>query len=192
MNSFILMAKIIRSPELRYTQDNQTPLATMLVEFQGRRSEDPASTLKAVGWGNLAKEIQEKYSEGDRVVLVGRLTMNVVDRQEGFKEKRAELVISQIYPVDSSVETATSSAKSDYSAPSASERTSHGSEGTSEPVSSDMRAFELSTPQNEPDQTPQEEPQATASSRSSHDAESNSVPVSSSNSEEKNLDDIPF
>ncbi|MDJ0561735.1 MAG: single-stranded DNA-binding protein, partial [Microcystis sp. M53599_WE4] len=29
MNSCILMAKIVRRPELRYTQDNQTPYAQM-------------------------------------------------------------------------------------------------------------------------------------------------------------------
>lgn len=101
MNSCILMAKIIRSPELRYTQDNQTPIAQMLVEFEGTKPDDPPATLKVVGWGNMASEIQEQYQEGDRVVIAGRLLMNTVDRPEGFKEKRAELTVSQIYAVDS-------------------------------------------------------------------------------------------
>ena len=101
MNSCILMAKIIRSPELRYTQDNQTPIAQMLVEFEGSRPDDPPATLKVVGWGNMASEIQEQYNEGDRVVIVGRLSMNTVDRPEGFKEKRAELTVSQIHSVSS-------------------------------------------------------------------------------------------
>lgn len=101
MNSCILMAKIIRSPELRYTQDNQTPIAQMLVEFDGSKPDDPPATLKVVGWGNMASEIQEQYQEGDRVVIVGRLSMNTVDRPEGFKEKRAELTVSQIHSVSS-------------------------------------------------------------------------------------------
>ena len=99
MNSCTLIAKIVRSPELRYTQDNQTPISQMLVEFPGLRPEDPPATLKVVGWGNFASEIQEKYSEGDQVVIVGRLRMNTIERPEGFKEKRAELTASQIYPL---------------------------------------------------------------------------------------------
>jgi single-strand DNA-binding protein len=100
MNSCVLMAKIIRSPELRYTQDNQTAVAQMLVEFDGQKPEDPPSTLKVVGWGNLATEISEKYTEGDRVIIEGRLSMTVFDRPEGYKEKRAELVVSHIYHLD--------------------------------------------------------------------------------------------
>ena len=101
MNSCVLMAKIIRSPELRYTQDNQTPFAQMLVEFESLRPEEAPSTLKVVGWRNLATEMQEKYSEGDQVIIEGRLSMNVFERPEGFKEKRAELVASRIYVLGS-------------------------------------------------------------------------------------------
>jgi single-stranded DNA-binding protein len=97
MNSCILMAEIIQEPELRYTSDNQTPIAEMLVQFPGLRAEEPPSTLKVVGWGNLAQEIQERYHQGDRVVIEGRLSMNTIDRPEGFKEKRAELTAQRIH-----------------------------------------------------------------------------------------------
>ncbi len=100
MNSCVLMVKVIRSPELRYTQDNQTAVAQMLVEFEGRRPEEATATLKVVGWGNLANEMQEHYKEGDRLIIEGRLAMNNFDRPEGFKEKRAELVASHIYTID--------------------------------------------------------------------------------------------
>ncbi|NES82489.1 MAG: single-stranded DNA-binding protein [Moorea sp. SIO2B7] len=109
MNSCILMAQIVRSPELRYTQDNQIPIAQMLVEFPGLRSEDPPATLKVVGWRNLALEINDNYSEGDRVILEGRLSMNIFERQEGFKEKRAEFVASRIHRVGDSSHAQTSS-----------------------------------------------------------------------------------
>jgi single-stranded DNA-binding protein len=91
------MAQIIQDPELRYTPDSQTAVAQMLVQFPSQRSEDPPITLKVVGWGNFAQEIKETYSVGDQVVIEGRLSMNTIDRPEGFKEKRAELVASRIY-----------------------------------------------------------------------------------------------
>lgn len=93
------MAEVIKNPEIRYTQDGQMPIAEMLVQFAGLRAEDPSETLKVVGWGNLAQQIQEQFHEGDRVVIEGRLGMNTIDRPEGFKEKRAELTATRIHNV---------------------------------------------------------------------------------------------
>lgn len=97
MNSCIIMAEIIRPAQLRYTQDTQIAIADMEVQFSGLRPEDPPAKMKVVGWGNLAQEMQQSYQIGDRVVIEGRLGMNTVDRQEGFKEKQAELTASKIY-----------------------------------------------------------------------------------------------
>lgn len=99
MNTCVLMAEIVQEPELRYTPDNQTPIAEMTVQFAGLRPEDPPATLKVIGWGNLAQEIQANYHEGDRVVIEGRLSMNTVDRPEGFKEKRAELTVQRLHRI---------------------------------------------------------------------------------------------
>jgi single-strand DNA-binding protein len=99
MNHCLLMAEIISAPQLRYTQDNQTAIAEMTVAFPGLRDDDPAQPLKVIGWGNLAQEMQERYQAGERVLLEGRLSMNTVDRPEGFKEKRAEMTAQRIYRV---------------------------------------------------------------------------------------------
>ncbi|MEM9003157.1 MAG: single-stranded DNA-binding protein [Cyanobacteria bacterium P01_F01_bin.86] len=97
MNHCMLMAEITVGPELRYTQDNQTAIAELTVVFPGIRAEDPTQQMKVIGWGNLAQEIQEQYQVGDRVLIEGRLTMNTVDRPEGFKEKQAELTAQKIH-----------------------------------------------------------------------------------------------
>ncbi|KAM3094225.1 single-stranded DNA-binding protein [Phormidesmis sp. 146-35] len=97
MNNCILMAEIIQDPQLRYTSDNQTPIAEMRVQIAGLRPDEPPATLKVVGWGNLAQEIQTNYHEGDRVIIEGRLGMNTVDRPEGFKEKTAEMTVQRIH-----------------------------------------------------------------------------------------------
>nr|WP_119261038.1 single-stranded DNA-binding protein [cyanobacterium endosymbiont of Rhopalodia gibberula] len=101
MNSCVLMIKVIRPPELRYTQDDKTPIAQMLAEFTGRRPEASTSTIKVIGWGSLATQMQNTYKEGDCLIIEGRLSMSTLDRPEGFKEKRVELVASHIYPLDS-------------------------------------------------------------------------------------------
>lgn len=99
MNHCMLMAEIISAPQLRYTQDNQTAIAEMVIAFPGLRDDDPAQQLKVIGWGNLAQEMQERYQPGDRVLLEGRLSMNTVDRPEGFKEKQAEMTAQRVYRI---------------------------------------------------------------------------------------------
>ena len=108
MNSCILMAEITQDPQLRYTSDNQTAVAEMVVQFAGLRDDEPMATMKVVGWGNLAQEIQERYHQGDRVILEGRIGMNTVERPEGFKEKRAEMTAQRIHLLDAGTTVTTS------------------------------------------------------------------------------------
>jgi len=96
MNSCILMAEIINEPQIRYTSDNQA-IAEMLVQFPALPPDQRLSTLKVVGWGNMAEQIQQRYHQGDRVVVEGRLRMSTLDRPEGFREKRAELTAQRIH-----------------------------------------------------------------------------------------------
>lgn len=91
------MAEVIRAPELRYTPDGQMAIAEMVVQFPGARDSDPAETLKVLGWGNVAQEIQSNYQVGDRVVVEGRLSINTVERPEGFRDKVAELTAQRVY-----------------------------------------------------------------------------------------------
>ncbi len=99
MNNCILMAEIVEDPQLRYTADNQTPIAEFVVKFPGLREEDAPGQMKVVGWGNLGQEIKERYHVGDRVLLEGRLGTNTVERSEGFKEKRIEMTVQRVSPI---------------------------------------------------------------------------------------------
>jgi single-stranded DNA-binding protein len=108
MNSCILMATIVSKPELRHTSDTQTAVTDMLVEFEGAKPEE-RSRVRVVGWGNLAEEIYENYAEGDSVIIVGRLSMRSVDNPRGFKEKKAELVVSSIQRTDGQISAPSSS-----------------------------------------------------------------------------------
>jgi single-strand DNA-binding protein len=101
MNNFILMAEISSDPQLRHTQDG-LEIAEMMVQFPSSRADDPPSMLRVVAWRDLAKEVHQNYHQGDRILLEGRLGMNTIDRPEGFKEKRAELTIQKIHPLDGS------------------------------------------------------------------------------------------
>ena len=99
MNHCVLEVQVKQAPTIRYTQDNKTPIAEMEVLFEGLRADDSHSELKVVGWGNMAQELQSRVQIGQRLVIEGRLRMNTVPRQDGSKEKRAELTISKWHPL---------------------------------------------------------------------------------------------
>ena len=101
MNHCLIEVEVLEAPQVRYTQDNQTPVAEMAVQFDGLRPDDPPSQLKVVGWGNLAQELQNRVQVGQRLMLEGRLRMNTVTRQDGVKEKRAEFTLARLHPLGS-------------------------------------------------------------------------------------------
>ena len=101
MNHCVLEVEVAEAPTVRYTQDSQTPIAEMIVRFDGLRADDPPGELKVVGWGNLAQEVQSTLKVGQRLVVEGRLRMNTVSRQDGMKEKRAEFTLSRLHPLES-------------------------------------------------------------------------------------------
>lgn len=99
MNQCLLEVEVIEAPQVRYTQDNQTPVAEMAVQIEGLRPDDPPGQLKVVGWGSLAQDLQNRVQVGQRLVLEGRLRMNTVTRPDGVKEKRAEFTLSRLHPL---------------------------------------------------------------------------------------------
>ncbi len=101
MNSCVLMAQVVSIPELRSTQDN-TSVSSMMVEFPSSREGEEPGKIQVEGWGNLAEEMKNSYSAGDNIIIEGRLSMNLFEMPEGYKEKRAKLVASRIYPVGGS------------------------------------------------------------------------------------------
>ena len=95
MNHCLIEAKVKKVATIRYTQENQTPIAEMEVLIQGLRADDPPGSLKVVGWGNIAQELQNRFQVGEKVILEGRMRMNVFTKQDGTKEKKAELTLSK-------------------------------------------------------------------------------------------------
>ena len=102
MNHCLIQSVIKINPQMRYTKDNQTPIAEMIVGIKGLRNDDPVNDLKVLGWGTIAQEMVDQLREGDSVVLEGRLRMNSVTRKDGTKEKQAELTASRIHHITKS------------------------------------------------------------------------------------------
>ena len=107
MNHCLIQAKVKTEPQMRYTKENQTPIAEMVVEIKGLRGDDPLSELKVLGWGTIAQEMVDNLKESQGVVIEGRLRMNNLTRKDGTKEKQAELTASRIHNITLSAHNST-------------------------------------------------------------------------------------
>lgn len=91
MNNYIVGGLVAQPPQLRYTGDNQTPILEFQLRIPGLREEDPPSDMKVTIWGDRAQDAHTRIQGGQSIILKGRLSMKVVERPEGFKEKQAEM-----------------------------------------------------------------------------------------------------
>lgn len=97
MNNIVIAGKVISAPQIRYTPDNQTPIAELTIEVAPLKEGDRPSSIKVVAWGELSKTL-DWAKEGVFIIVKGRMQINSIDRPEGFKEKRVELIAREFYP----------------------------------------------------------------------------------------------
>lgn len=100
MNKVILMGRLTREPEMRYSQnENSTAIAryTLAVDRRFRRDgEQEADFISCVVFGKGA-EFAEKYlHQGTKIVLTGRIqTGSYTDRETGKKVYTTEVVVEE-------------------------------------------------------------------------------------------------
>ena len=101
LNKIILMGRLGRDPEVRYTQSG-TPVASFSLavdrdfvdQATGRR---PTDWIEVAAWNAKAKFVQQYFRKGQLAVVEGRLQIRDWTDKEGAKRRTAELVADQIY-----------------------------------------------------------------------------------------------
>ena len=100
MNKVILMGRLTRDPEVRYSQGEQaTAIAryTIAVDRRGRRDGDQqtADFIGCVAFGRLG-EFAEKYlRKGTKVAIVGRIQTGSYTKQDGSKVYTTDVVVEE-------------------------------------------------------------------------------------------------
>lgn len=97
MNKVVLMGRLTKDPEVRYSQnDNQTCIAryTLAVDRRGRQAEGEqnADFINIVAFGK-GGEFAEKYlHKGTKIVLSGRIQTGSYTNRDGQKVYTTEVV----------------------------------------------------------------------------------------------------
>lgn len=103
LNKAILIGRLTRDPELRYTQ-NGTPVAkfTLAVDrpFANQEGKRDVDFIDAVVWGKQAETATNYLGKGRLVAVEGRIQVRGYEHQ-GQKRKAVEVVAEHVKFLDS-------------------------------------------------------------------------------------------
>lgn len=105
MNKVILMGRLTRSPEVRYSQGAE-PVAvaryTLAVNRRFKRKDEPeADFIPCVAFGKSGEFAEKYFKKGQMVSIVGRLQVRSWEDNEGKKRWTTEVVIEEQYFAES-------------------------------------------------------------------------------------------
>lgn len=101
MNKVILMGRLTREPDVRWTQGQDqkaTARFTLAVDRRGKQEENRqnADFISCVAFGRL-EEFAEKYlTKGTKIVLVGRLTTGSYTNRDGIRVYTTDVIADEI------------------------------------------------------------------------------------------------
>ena len=101
-NTVTIVGNVTRDPELRYLTSG-TALAQFGVAYNRRYTKggeqvEDTSFFDVVCWSNLADNVSESITKGDRVIVYGRLEQRSWETQEGEKRSKVEIVADEVAP----------------------------------------------------------------------------------------------
>ena len=101
LNKIILMGRLGRDPEVRYTQSGK-PVASFSLavdrDFKDKASGERATDwIDVVAWDAKAKFVQQYFHKGQQAVVEGRLQIRDYTGRDGTRRRAAEVVADNIY-----------------------------------------------------------------------------------------------
>lgn len=105
MNKVILMGRLTRSPEVRYSQGAE-PVAvaryTLAVNRRFKRKDEPeADFIPCVAFGKRGEFAEKYFRKGQLVSIVGRLQVRSWEDNEGKKRWTTEVIVEEQYFAES-------------------------------------------------------------------------------------------
>ncbi len=99
MNKVVLIGRLTRDPELRYTGNN-TPVATFSLavnrNFSNQQGEREADFINIVVWRKQAENVKNYLTQGSQVAIDGRLQTRTYDDNNGQKRYVTEVIADNV------------------------------------------------------------------------------------------------
>lgn len=105
MNKVVLMGRLTRNPEVRYSQGAE-PVAvaryTLAVNRRFKRKDEPeADFIPCVAFGKSGEFAEKYFRKGQLVGVIGRLQVRSWEDKEGKKHWTTEVIVEEPYFAES-------------------------------------------------------------------------------------------
>ena len=99
MNKVILMGRLTRDPEVRYSQgENATAVArySLAVDRRFRRDNEPtADFINCVAFGRAAEFAERYLRQGTKIAITGRIQTGSYTNKDGVKVYTTDIVVEE-------------------------------------------------------------------------------------------------
>ena len=98
MNKAILLGRLTKDPEIKYTQSGKA-VASFTLAVDRRKSasgEKQADFISCVAWEKTAETIGNYCSRGQQIAVEGRIQSRSYDAQDGSKRYVTEVVVQSM------------------------------------------------------------------------------------------------
>ena len=107
MNKVVLMGRLTRDPEMRFTQGNNTAVCSFSLAVNRRFKQEgqpDADFINVVAWAKTAEFVSKYFTKGQQVAVIGRIQTRNYDDKDGKKVFVTEVVAEEVYFADSKKE----------------------------------------------------------------------------------------
>ena len=104
LNKIVLMGRLTKDPELRYTQSQTAVTSFSLAVERDAKSRDgdrDVDYINCVAWRSSAEFVEKYFHKGSMAVVAGRLQIRNWQDKDGNNRQSAEVVVDNIYFGDS-------------------------------------------------------------------------------------------
>ena len=118
MNKVVLMGRLTRDPEVRYTQSTNTLVASFSLavnrRFAKQGEERQADFINVVAWSKTGEFCSKYFKKGQQVGIIGRIQTRNWDDEQGQKHYVTEVVAEEAYFADSKKDGETSNIENTF------------------------------------------------------------------------------
>ena len=96
MNKVILIGRLTRDPEVRYSNGNEPVVVarfTLAVDRWGNKDEKTADYISCVAFGSRGEFVEKYFRQGMRVAVSGRIQTGSYTNREGQKVYTTDVVV---------------------------------------------------------------------------------------------------
>ena len=105
MNKVCLIGRLTKDPEIRYTQTNNTLIASFNLavnrRFVNEGEERQADFIPIVAWAKTGEFCSKYFKKGQQVGIIGRIQTRNWDDEQGVKHYATEVIAEEVYFADS-------------------------------------------------------------------------------------------